>query len=71
MPRDDPLPLASLAAELLERAAARALAPDDELRALLRDLERALPLLRDDEPHYQGWALDEAALRARTKVKPS
>lgn len=58
--RDDPLPLASMAADLLERAARR-VQPDEELRAILAHLSEALPVLRADEPHLllRGEAREE------------
>jgi hypothetical protein len=66
--RDDPLPLASLAATLMERAACQGKA-DAELAAILHDLEQALPLLQTDEPYFMGWGFDEAAL-GKVKAKP-
>lgn len=75
--RDDPLPLASLAAELLARAAKqRHVQSDAEMAAILSDLELALPLLNLDEPHMLDWgrtigAWDaaRAAERAAEKAK--
>lgn len=49
--RDDPLPLATLAAELMAKAARRAQPDDPELREILKDLEAVLPILRTDESH--------------------
>lgn len=77
MPRDDPLPLATMAAELLSRAAAKRKLPDDpELQRILADLSLMLPILRADEPHVMLWskwatAMRESdnALREREKEK--
>jgi hypothetical protein len=49
--RDDPFPLATMAADLLSRAAAKPGQPDADLAAILEELAKVVPVLRYDEPH--------------------